>query len=727
MRSLRHHAIAAATALLAFASPAFTQVSDYHEIKTPTLRSFTAPQPKRVQLANGMVILLQEDHELPLVRGIAMIRGGSRDVPAGKTGLVSILGQSWRTGGTESKTGDQLDDLLEARAARVETSGGEDSTRVSFDVLKGDLDFVLPIYVELLQKPAFRQEKIDLAKTQARSAISRRNDDPQGIRSREATKLGYGADSPYAAVPEYETINSITRDDLLAFHKAHVAPNNIILGVVGDFDSAQMEQKLRSAFGSWPKGPEASKSAPSAGTPAAPGVYFVAKDDVTQANIAVVQPATLRRNDPDYYAATVMNEILSGGFSGRLMNNIRSKAGLAYGVGGGLGAGWDRPTLFNVSMSTKSQSTLQSIDLLKQEISNLQTQPFTAEELQQAKDSILNAFVFTMDSRSKVLNQRMLLEFYGYPADYWQKYQQGIQNVTAADVERVAKKYVRPNQLALLVVGNEKDFEKPLSSLGEVKTIDVTIPEPGQKPAAPPAAGSTTTKTTTTTTTTITSTTAPATTSPEALALYAKVQSFVGGKAKLDAMKSVKTSLTTQRKTPMGEMEIEMEQTMVYPDSAQMVMKTPMGEQTLVITPSAAFAITPAGPQDLPSSAATEVRNQSKLDTVTVLKYPEHYTFAIAGTEKVGDVNAQILTITRDGASEKWWIDPATGRILRSSHTGRQGEQVTEYGEWKDFGGLTMPSSATTTVGGEKVGSVTVKSIEVNPTVDMKTFEKPVK
>ncbi|HEX7191588.1 MAG TPA: pitrilysin family protein, partial [Thermoanaerobaculia bacterium] len=530
MNTLKRHAVAAATLLLALASPAFTQVTKYTEIKTPSLRSFTVVQPKRIGLGNGMIVFLQEDHELPLIRGSALIRGGERDVPAGKAGLVNIYGQSWRTGGTESKTGDQLDDFLEARAARIETGGGEDSTRISFDVLKGDFDTVFPMFVELMQKPAFRQEKIDLAKTQARTGISRRNDDPGQIRSREASKLGYGADSPYGRTSEYATIASITREDLVAFHDRFVAPNNIIFGITGDFDSAAMEKKLRAAFDSWKRGNGAPAPIPHAGTPAKPGVYYVAKDDVTQSNIAVVHPATLLRKDPDYYAATVLNEILSGGFSGRLMSHIRSEAGLAYGVGGGISAGWDRPMLFTVSMSTKSPSTIQSLGMVKQEINDLQTKPFTAEELAHAKDTILNAFVFTMDSKAKVLNQRTLLEFYGYPADYWQKYQHGIEAVTAADVERVAKKYIHPDQLAVLVVGNEKDFDKPLSTAGSVTPIDVTIPESGMaKPAA--------------------ATGAPATPTGDATAIVRKVQDFVGGKAVLEKLQSLKTVLAMTQKT----------------------------------------------------------------------------------------------------------------------------------------------------------------------------------
>jgi zinc protease len=466
----------AAASLLTLAASAFAQVTDYHDIKPVPLRKFSMPQPKRIALANGMVIFLQEDHELPLIKGRALIRGGSRDIPAEKAGMLSIYTQSWRTGGTAASTGDQLDELLDARAARVETGGGVDTTTVAIDTLKGDFDAVFPIFLDVLRKPEFRANKIELAKTQARSAISRRNDEPGAIVGRETTKLGYGPNSPYARQPEYATIASITREDLLAFHARTVHPNNMIVFFVGDFDTAQMEKRLRDAFGSWARGPQIAKPAPAMAT-AKPGIYFIAKDDVTQANIAMVHPG-IERNNPDYPALMVMNEVFSGGFSGRLMQTLRSQRGLTYGVGGGVGAPWDYPGLFRLQMATKSETALESVEALKGEAMRLVSTPVTAEELSLAKESILNAFVFTMDTREKALSQQVLLELYGFPPDYFTKYPGLIEKVTAADVERVAKKYVHPDQLAVLVVGNEKNFETPLTTLGPVTKIDITIPEP---------------------------------------------------------------------------------------------------------------------------------------------------------------------------------------------------------------------------------------------------------
>src|SRR5579863_9085937 len=203
--------IVAITALALFSVPkATSQATSWQQIPIPTLPPFHPPQPKRIQLSNGMVIFLQEDHELPLISGTARIRGGSSNEPAAKVGLVDMFGEVWRTGGTKTQTGDQLDDYLEIRAARVETGGGADSTNISLSCLKGDFDDVFKIFVDLLRNPDFRADKLDLSQQGAYDSISRRNDSPGQIVSREATKLAYGASNPYAREPQYATISAVT-------------------------------------------------------------------------------------------------------------------------------------------------------------------------------------------------------------------------------------------------------------------------------------------------------------------------------------------------------------------------------------------------------------------------------------------------------------------------------------------------------------------------------------
>jgi zinc protease len=464
---------------------AAAQATTWQQIPIPPLPAFHPQQPKRIELSNGMVIFLQEDHELPLIDGTTRIRGGSHNEPASKVGLTDIYGEVWRTGGTKTQTGDQLDDFLEVRASKVETSSGPDSTSLNWSCLKGDFDDVFKVFIDLIQNPEFRQEKIEIAQRGEYDAISRRNDQIGEIAQREATKLAYGPDNPYAHVPEYATVAAVTRQDLINWHGTYVHPNNIILGVSGDFDAKAMEAKLRAAFESWPKSPPLPKDEVQY-HPAPPGYYLIPKEDVNQSSIRMVAPG-IKRDNPDYYAVSVFNEAFAGGFSSRLFNDIRTKRGLAYHVGGGIGANFGHPGILQFVMGTKSQSTIESVQALYEDIDGLTKQPIQDDEIQRAKDAILNAFIFRLDSPDKILAERMTYEFYGYPPDWLDKYQAEIKKVTAADANRVATKYVHRDQLAVLIVGNAKEFDKPLSSLGPVKEIDITIPPPpGGKEQGPP-------------------------------------------------------------------------------------------------------------------------------------------------------------------------------------------------------------------------------------------------
>ena len=472
-----------AMALTSLAPHAAAQATDWQQIAIPPLHAFHPKEPKRIELSNGMILFLQEDHELPLIDGVARIRGGSRDEPANKTGMLDIYGEVWRTGGTKTQTGDELDDYLEVRAAKVETDANADSTTISLSCLKGDFDDVFKVFAALLREPEFRADKLDLAQREMFDAISRRNDDVGEITGRESTKLAYGKDNPYTRQPEYATVAAVTRQDLLDWHHSHVYPNYIILGVVGDFDAGAMEAKLREAFGQWAKGP-AFKSADIKFEPAKPGYYLIAKSDVNQSNIRMVDLG-IRRDNPDYFAAEVFNEAFGGGFSSRLFRNIRTAKGLAYAVRGGIGSAFDHAGIERISVGTKSQSTAESIQALYEQIDDLKTNPISDEEIKRAKDSILNSFVFNFDSPEKVLRERMAYEFYGYPADFLERFRAGIEKVQASDVARIAAKYLHKDQLKVLVVGNTSEFDKPLPSLGPVTNIDITIPPPpGEKSAA---------------------------------------------------------------------------------------------------------------------------------------------------------------------------------------------------------------------------------------------------
>lgn len=450
----------------------------WQQLNLPPLAPFKPQEPRRVQLPNGALVLLQEDHELPFVSGFVEMHGGSRNLPADKAGLAGLYGEAWRTSGTAAMSGDALDDLLEAKAAKIETDADVDSSSISWSSLKADSDQVLQLAVDLLLHPKFSAAKLQLAQQSAIAGILRRNDDPGGIAEQQASKLAYGAASPYARVPEIATVLAVTPADLEAFHAKTVFGNNMVIGVEGDFDAAAMEAKLRTAFGGLPKGttpptPQEAYTGPK------PGLYLVDKKDLNQSNVWLVGIG-IRRDDPDFYTLSVMNEIFGGGFGSRLFQNIRTRLGLAYSIGGGVGASWDHPGLFRVEATTKSASTeAAAAEMLKQTRDLAQT-PFTEDELKLAKDQVLNGFIFNYDTPGKVLAAAARLAFYGYPPDYLERYRAGVEKVTVADLERVAKARIDPSKFALLIVGNQADFGDalPKLNLGPVQPLDITIPIP---------------------------------------------------------------------------------------------------------------------------------------------------------------------------------------------------------------------------------------------------------
>jgi len=702
--------------MMLFAAATFTtipqaaaQAASLQQVPIPPLPAFKPQQPKRVELANGMVIFLQEDHELPLIDGTARIRGGSVNEAAGKTGLVDIYSEVWRTGGTKSQTGDQLDDLLEVRAAKVETGGGPDSTTINFSCLKADLDDVFKAFVDLLENPEFRADKIDIAEKAEGDNISRRNDDVGEIAQRESVKLAYGSDNPYARVPEYSTVAAITRQDLIDWHGRYVHPNNIILGISGDFDSAAMEARLRAAFDGWQKGPALPKEEIQF-TPAKPGYYLVPKDDVNQSTIHMVGLGTTRDN-PDYYAINVFNEAFGGGFSSRLLNDIRTKRGLAYHASGSIGTNFGHPGILEISIGTKSGTTIEAIQAADEDIDNLAKEPITDAEIQHAKDAILNAFIFRLDSPDKILAERMTYEYYGYPPDWLDKYQVEIKKVTAADVNRVAAKYLHKDQLAVLVVGNTKDFDKPLTSLGAVKEVDITIPpQPADKSESNDAAK-------------------PAASNPEGKALAAKVAVAMGGLPKLQSIKAMHVSIA---ESDGGGPPSPVDVTLAFPDRMHIDVQTQQGALTIVTTSDTAFmSMAGMGTRSMPPEQKNEMLSQLHHDLVYVAQHADDpaFTFTAAGTEEIGDVDAAILDIGGAIPWVRWYVDPKTGYILREKYKamGQMGqfEGETNLADWRTADGLTMPYKHQNKQNGQETSNAEFKKIELNPTLDPKLFAKP--
>ena len=463
------------------AGAAISRVPSLKDLKYPPLKAIRIPDVATVTLPNGMKLFLLEDHELPVINGTARIRTGNLFDPPDKVGLATLTGMVMRTGGTQAKSGDQLDQELEDIAASVESDIGETDGSVSFSALKENADEVLGAFHDVLTGPAFRQERFALAKSQLRSGIARRNDDAHGIAQREFADIVYGKDTPYGWQIEYATLDRIERKDLLDFYQRYFFPSNVLLAVWGDFNTAEMQAKIERLFAGWTVKQPPVPSFPKVREQAAPGTYLAVKSDVAQTFFSLGHLGGELR-DKDYAALEVMADILGGGFESRLFRRVRTRMGDAYEIGADWGANYDHPGMFEISGSTKSASTVEALKAVREEVEKIRAAEVTDDELNTAKQTALNSLVFAFDTRAKTLGRLLTYEYFGYPKDFIQQYQKALSAVTKADVLRVAKQRLHPESFTVVAVGNPQEFGQPLTALGGlVKTIDLTIPEPGGK------------------------------------------------------------------------------------------------------------------------------------------------------------------------------------------------------------------------------------------------------
>ncbi|HSQ35734.1 MAG TPA: pitrilysin family protein, partial [Candidatus Binatia bacterium] len=436
------------------------------------LNPLKMPNVQQVTLKNGLRLLLVEDKSLPTIDMRGMFYAGSVYEPAEKAGLASITGEVLRSGGTEKLNGDQLDRELETMAASIETGIDDEAATIQVSMLKENLDRVLALTADILRRPVFAQEKIDLAKITLRTVISRRNDNVAAIANREFNKLIYGSNSPFSRRAEYATVNAVSREDIVGYYKAYFHPNRMLLAVWGDFDAKLMVKKIEARLGDWPAVSTPEPVLPAVDYPFVGTVNHIQKTDVNQSNIMLGHIGGLM-DSPDFPALTLMNRILS---FDRMFKTVRTDEGLAYTVWGDYGAGFRTPGVFSAGAQTKSESTVKAITLMVKEIRRISEQEVSDEELNRAKDQFLNSYSFLFESKAQVIKRMLTYAYYGYPLDFAQQLFKKIEAVGKADILKAAKQCLKPEQLQILVVGKQEDFDQPLSSLGAVNTIDITIP-----------------------------------------------------------------------------------------------------------------------------------------------------------------------------------------------------------------------------------------------------------
>jgi zinc protease len=409
--------------------------------------------PTKFVMPNGITVVILEQHFLPIVEVHALIKTGSSQDPPEKAGLANLVA-SLLDEGTQTRTSKQLAEQIDFVGGSLEVKASEDFTTASARVLKKDIDLGFTLLADILQHPAFQKQEFERIRTQILGEMASDNDDPGHVAMKAFNQLVFhGHPYRWPLNGTEETVAKITPTDVANFYQKEYVPGQVILTVVGDVTADQVTGLVNQHFGSWKKSAPPARSAKKS-VPIEKKTVQLIEKDLTQSSI-VLGHGGISRTNPDFYAVTVMNYVLgAGGFSSRLMESIRDKQGLAYGIMSHFDARL-MPGSFWINLQTRSEATNQAIAGILAEIKSIREAPVSDQELAEAKSFLMGSFPLRLDSTAKLAQVLAQVEFYGLGFEYFSDYPKWIDRVTKEDVQRVAKQYLDPQRYALVVVGNQ--------------------------------------------------------------------------------------------------------------------------------------------------------------------------------------------------------------------------------------------------------------------------------
>ncbi len=454
----------------------------------PTPR-FTPPPVVRRKLANGLEVLVAERHELPIVTLNLVLKGGETVVPAGKEGLASLTA-ALLTEGTASRDALQLAGALAEIGASVNARGDLEETTLSLTTLSKHLGTALDLYSDVLLHPAFPESALERLRSRRLAQILSRSANPAGVAGVVFPRLLYGAEHPYGR-PDLGTpqsVKSLTPEDARGLYAKLFHPNNAAMIVVGDITPDAAVKALDAVLADWSPGPPVASELPEPPASKAVSVYLVDKPAAAQSILAIGQVGQ-PRGTPDYFPISVMNAILGGQFSSRINLNLREQHGYTYGARSGFDFR-QGPGPFEAGGAVRTEVTREALVELVKELTDIAgPRPATPTELAFAKDRLVKGFPSRFETTFGVAGALAELVVYHLPDDYFATYQAAIEGVTSADVDRVAKKYIDPGHMVVLIVGDRSKVEPTLKALPYAQVINVLDTEGNALPTPAAAAG----------------------------------------------------------------------------------------------------------------------------------------------------------------------------------------------------------------------------------------------
>ena len=428
------------------------------ELRFPPLR-FEPPSAEdyRRELTGGASAYLVEDHQLPLVTVSLTVRAGGYLVPAERTGLAGFTGSQMRSGGTKTMPAREFDEEAAFLATQIGASIGATSGGASVNCLKQNLDASLAMFFDMLKNPGFDPERLAIARTRALQGMQRRNDRLRDIQRREFSRLMRGEDHFTTWQSTEASVKSIDPDAMRAFHQSYYDPSRFVFAVSGDFDTDDMVRRLNGALADgWPANVKDPGAVPAPSHTPRAGVYMVDKvgRDVNQSHVAIGHLGIARSN-PEHVAVGIMNDILGGGgFISRIMSRVRSDEGLAYSAGSSFRAGTYYPGLFQAAFQSKNPTCAQAAAIVFEEIDRIRSEKVSAMEIDTARNSAIEIFPRFFATAGQVAGTFAADEYTKREAGYWRKYRERVADVSIDDVLDVAQKYLHPDKMVVLAVGD---------------------------------------------------------------------------------------------------------------------------------------------------------------------------------------------------------------------------------------------------------------------------------
>ncbi len=707
------------TALLAIVAPCAAATAQTAAKQQPPPvapeRPFKFPAHTATKLDNGLTIFVVEDHRQPLVSATLLLPGAgvTAESDIKRAGLAAMTASLLRQG-TSTRSAQQIAEAIDSVGGSLSAGASADSTQASVTVMTSSLDTGFALLADIVQKPAFAPEEIERWRRQTASNLQVAYSDPEYLRDVVTDRLAYGT-HPYGLPTDGtpQTIAGLTRDAVVAFHKAHYSPAGAYLAIAGDITPAAAAEVVKKHFGGW--------SAPAPKPAALPAVgqlqrrvVVVDQPEAVQTQFGMVGIG-VPRSSPDWLALSVGNQILGGSFNSRLNLRLRAKEGLTYGANSSIASN-RQAGLWGATSFTRTEETANAMKVMLEVINDFRKNPATPAELSEATSYLSGVFAIQTETASAVAGRVLTAALHGLPADYWQTYRDRVRKVSAADVSAAVERHVRPDQITIVAVGNASAFAKGLEGLGAVTVmtaakLDLTQPEltVKQEAAAGPDAAA------------------------RGMAIVKAAAEAHGGAAKLAEIKDATSSGNLKLTSPAGEMEAKSIAVILQPDKSRGTITLPFGELVQVFDGTAGFMNLPGqGAMELPPPMVPELRRAVLLNAgVGVLRE------AVNGGAQVAALESKTVEgVTLDRVSWKkgdldmvLGFDPKTHYLVNVTYRGmtQQGpaDSETRLSDYKPAAiGIVVPMRVTTFQNGQQVVDGVITEWRFNTGVTADVFKK---